>query len=90
MEYSVNGNGNGNGRWVDYDPKNPPKFEGNQNVFVRHKGEMNLEDGLSKKVTFKNNVRKQSVDSINALFAYINVSGNNNIVPLKSQEHVPI
>ena len=58
MEYSVNGNGNGNGRWVDYDPKNPPKFEGNQNVFVRHKGEMNLEDGLSKKVTFKNNVRK--------------------------------
>ncbi|MCV4234601.1 DUF4073 domain-containing protein [Virgibacillus sp. LDC1] len=55
MEYSVNGNGNGNGnsRWVDYDPKNPPKFEGNQNVFVRHKGEMNLEDGLSKKVTFK-------------------------------------
>lgn len=55
MEYSVNGNGNGNGnnRWVDYDPKSPPKFEGNQTVFVSHKGEMNLEDGLSKKVTFK-------------------------------------
>ncbi len=53
MEYSVNGIGNGNGRWVDYDPKNPPKFEGNQNVFIRHKGEMNLEVGLSEKVTFK-------------------------------------
>jgi|GEM_PF-6986478 len=49
MEYSMNGKN----RWADYDPKNPPKFEGNQQVFVRHKGEMNLEDGLSKKVTFK-------------------------------------
>ena len=74
MEYSVNGNGNGNGRWVDYDPKNPPKFEGNQNVFVRHKGEMNLEDGLSKKVTFKNNVRKNRALILSTLcFTYINM-----------------
>lgn len=49
MEYSVNGKSH----WVDYDPTNPPKFDGNHNVFIRHKGEMNLEDGLSKKVTFK-------------------------------------
>jgi hypothetical protein len=49
MEYLVSENS----QWVDYDPMNPPKFKGNQNVLVRHKGEMNLEDGLSKKVIFK-------------------------------------
>ncbi|QRG66663.1 DUF4073 domain-containing protein [Brevibacillus choshinensis] len=49
MEYSVAGQDN----WQDFDPENPPIFTGNQVVFVRHKGEMNLEDGLPKKVTFK-------------------------------------
>lgn len=49
MEYSLDGLDN----WVDYDPANPPAFEGNQTVFVRHKGEMNLEDGLPKMVKFK-------------------------------------
>ncbi|MET3288896.1 UNVERIFIED_CONTAM: hypothetical protein ABID98_001466 [Brevibacillus sp. OAP136] len=49
MEYSVGQQKN----WQDYDPANPPTFPRNQVVYVRHKGEMNLEDGKSKMLKFK-------------------------------------
>ncbi|MGG1663340.1 DUF4073 domain-containing protein [Brevibacillus sp. NRS-1366] len=49
MEYAVGEQEN----WQDFDPENPPTFTGNQVVFVRHKGEMNLEDGKPKMVKFK-------------------------------------
>lgn len=64
MEYSVSGDSN----WVDYDPMNPPKFEGNQTVNVRHKGEMNLEDGLSKKVSFTKDI--STTDMISSVQQY--------------------
>lgn len=51
MEYSVKGKN----EWMSYDPANPPVFSGNQVVWVRHKGEMNLESGTPQKVKFKKN-----------------------------------
>ena len=49
MEYAVGNQKN----WQDFDPENSPAFPGNQVVFVRHKGEMNLEDGTPIMVKFK-------------------------------------
>ncbi|WP_289136969.1 DUF4073 domain-containing protein [uncultured Brevibacillus sp.] len=49
MEYAVGNQKN----WQDFDPENLPAFPGNQVVFVRHKGEMNLEDGTPIMVKFK-------------------------------------
>ena len=49
MEYAVGNQKN----WQDFDPENSPAFPGNQVVFVRHKGEMNLENGTPIMVKFK-------------------------------------
>ncbi len=49
MEYAVGKQKN----WRDFDHENPPTFPGNQVVYVRHKGEMNLEAGTPIMVKFK-------------------------------------
>ncbi|MDM5155393.1 DUF4073 domain-containing protein [Bacillus sp. DX1.1] len=48
MEYSIEGTN----EWHTYNPANLPKFEGDQTVYVRHKGEMNLQPGLTQIVRF--------------------------------------
>ncbi len=51
MEYSVEGTN----EWLTYNLGNPPKFDGNKVVYVRHKGEMNLEPGLTQLLRFSAN-----------------------------------
>lgn len=43
MEYSIEGRN----EWHTYNPAILPKLEGNQTVYVRNKGEMNLQPGLT-------------------------------------------
>ena len=51
MEYNVEGAD----EWHTYNPGNPPKFDGDKIVYVRHKGEMNLEPGLTQLLRFSAN-----------------------------------
>ncbi|OTY59849.1 metallophosphoesterase, partial [Bacillus thuringiensis serovar graciosensis] len=51
MEYNVEGAD----EWHTYNPGNPPKFDGDKIVYVRHKGEMNLESGLTQLLRFSAN-----------------------------------
>ena len=48
MEYNVEGTN----EWLTYNPGNLPKFDGDKIVYVRHKGEMNLEPGLTQLPVF--------------------------------------
>lgn len=48
MEYAIEGTN----EWHTYNPAHLPKFEGDQTVYVRHKGEMNLQPGLTQIVRF--------------------------------------
>lgn len=51
MEYSIEGTN----EWHTYNKANPPKFDGDKTVYVRHKGEMNLEPGLTQLLRFSVN-----------------------------------
>ncbi|MDR4326212.1 phosphohydrolase [Bacillus pseudomycoides] len=51
MEYSIEGTN----ECHTYNAGNPPKFEGDQTVYVRHKGERNLHPGLTRIVHFSAN-----------------------------------
>ncbi|MGQ0418342.1 DUF4073 domain-containing protein, partial [Bacillus sp. HC-TM] len=51
MEYTIEGTN----EWHTYSKANPPKFDGDKVVYVRHKGEMNLEPGLTQLLRFSVN-----------------------------------
>ncbi len=51
MEYTIEGTN----EWHTYSKANPPNFDGDKVVYVRHKGEMNLEPGLTQLLRFSVN-----------------------------------